>query len=43
MTNIDIDNGNTRLNPSDDFGKLIKMYKEKHAQGEGMFNGRSLL
>ena len=43
MTNIDIDNGNSRLNPSDDFGKLIKMYKEKHAQGEGMFNGRSLL
>ena len=43
MTSIDIDNGNSRLNPSDDFGNLIKMYEEKHAQGEGMFNGRSLL
>ena len=38
-----VSNGNSRLNPSDDFGNLIKMYEEKHAQGEGMFNGRSLL
>jgi len=43
MTNINIENTNSRHNPSDDYVNLIKMYEEKHDQGAGMFNGRSLL
>ena len=43
MPDINIDNTNSRHNPSDDYVNLVKMYEEKHDQGEGMFNGRSLL
>jgi len=43
MSDINIDNINSRYNPSDDYVNLVKMYEEKHDQGEGMFNGRSLL
>jgi len=43
MSDINIDNTNSRHNPSDDYVNLVKMYEEKHDQGEGMFNGRSLL
>ena len=43
MTNINVENQNSRHNPSDDYVNLIKMYEEKHDQAGGMFNGRSLL
>ena len=43
MTDINIDNTNSRQNPSDDYVNLVKMYEDKHDQSEGMFNGRSLL
>lgn len=43
MTNINVENTNSRHNPSDDYGNLIKMYEQKHDQAAGMFNGRSLL
>ena len=43
MTNINVENTNSRHNPSDDYVNLIKMYEQKHDQAAGMFNGRSLL
>ena len=43
MTNINVENQNSRHNPSNDYVNLIKMYEEKHDQAGGMFNGRSLL
>ena len=35
MSDISIDNINSRHNPSDDYINLVKMYVEKHDQGEG--------
>ena len=43
MTSINVENTNSRHNPSDDYVNLIKMYEQKHDQAAGIFNGRSLL